>query len=1360
MRKFTKILTLGLMLLLAQAAIQAQITTGSISGTVTDASGAVVPGASVSVKGQAGNNYSATTNGEGYFIIPGVAAGTPTYTVTITAPNFKTSVIQNVKVDVATPATVNTVLQAGQISEQVVVTSGAEVLQTETATVGTTIQGRQILETPIQSRDALDLVTLLPGTATLGVARTSSINGLPKSAMTIQIDGVDVQDNYLKSSDGFFTFIRPRIDAIDEVTVSTATPGAESSGDGAVAIRFQTRRGTDDYKGSAFYQHRDESLNASNTFNNFSNLPKQKLRLNQFGWSYGGPIPFLNFGEGVKAFDSGKGKRYFFANYERFHLNEVSPIRTRTVLTTDAQNGIYRYGVNGAQSVNLFNLAATYDCDPGAGVSFCLLNTIDPTVNSMLNTIRTATGTTGQFQPLGTGGLYFRQNYQFNNPGEQRRRFLVVRTDFNIAENHALEVVFNDQPFRANVDFLNSFDPTFPGIANAGTQESDRRSLSIGFRSSFGGNWVNQFRYAQLSGWLGGASGFSLVGGEQFFDNTQGGYSIGLASATGLTIRNADSARSSPTRDFTDNVTWVKGNHTFTFGGQYKTIETISDSRSPIRPTVGFGVLTTGGPGLCGSAAGTGDGCVINAFSATAGSLGVGTSATDVSNAQALYATLTGRVSSFGSTAYLEGNGLYRANGSRHFEIEEQTNGLYIQDSWRIRPNMTLSYGIRWQPQLGATLNTTNYALLSDPIRMAFDISGFGNMFGAGANSTGLVPTFRQATLGEKAYPNDYKNFAPSVGFVWSPGTKSGFIGTILGKDGTSVFRGGWSRAFIREGTLTVENSIGLNPGGTFSLSRSAAVGAAYPLTVGSYFRTPGNPNLTIPAFNPVPVFPRAVNPVSDATFAFGPGFHSGYVDSWSFGYQRQFGRDTVVEFRYVGNRGKEMQTQYRVNEVNAIENGFGAEFALAQQNLLANILCANTVGCVGGGAHFRYRGPGTGTSPLPIIVSFFSGNGVDPNSAASYGSTLYANTTFLGQLNPANPSVQGMINTLDVNFRANTLTAGAFQGAKPANFTHTCPNTNGFCYIFDNSERSWYDSGTIEVRRRLTAGIRVNASYVWGKSYTNTFASAGDSFFGSGAGDQSNVSSNSLRNRNLDKSLSQIDIRHAFKFDSTIDLPFGKGRRFASSSNWASNAFLGGWTIAPTVRWQSGSPILMENVQFVGMTGKDLQKKVGVYYNQVINGVTVPVSYLPADIIINTIRAFTFATPSVTNATGYSTTLGPPTGAFIAPAGYANCQARSLGQCGNRKFVLYGPNFFKLDASVLKKIAIGEKRNVELRATFFDVLNRTNWRLGGWTSNVSNITAFTGTFGQMLSGWSYQDPSGSNDPGGRLIDLMLRINF
>lgn len=1306
--------------------VQAQVL-GSIAGTVRDSAGAVVPGASVAVKGEAGQTFNATTNGDGVYQIPAVAAGF--YTATITAPNFKTSIVQNIKVDVGTPATVDAMLEAGQVSETVIVTSGAEVLQTQTATVGTNIQGRQILETPIQSRDALDLVTLLPGTSSVGVVRTSSINGLPKSALTIQIDGVDVQDNFLKSSDGFFTFIRPRIDAIDEVTVSTSNPGAESSGDGAVGISFITRRGTDDYKGTAFWQHRDEGLNATNFQNNYLGQNRSKLRLNQFGASFGGPLPFFKFGNSDKMFDSGKGKRYFFVNYERFHLNETSPVRTRQVLTSEAQSGIFRYGTTGGNTVNLFNIALA------AGMP----NTIDPTVNSMLNTIRAATATTGAFQALGASGagIYFRQPYTFANSGEQRRRFLVIRGDANITKDHAVDIIYNDQPFRSNVDFLNSVDPTFPGIANAGTQQSDRRSLSMGLRSSFGSNVVNQFRYAQLAGWLGGASNFDLVGGTQFWDDTQRGFNIALGSGlTGLTIRNAFSSRSSPTRDFTNNLTWIKGNHTMTFGGQLKKIETISDSVSPVRSTVTFGNLGT-----------FADPELNNAFTVATVP---GASTADLANAQALYATLTGRISGFTSTVYLEADQVYRLNGTRHFEIAEYTNGLFAQDSWRIKPNLTLTFGVRWQPQLGAKMNSANYALLTDP-DMIYDLSGKGNLFSPGT-VTGQAPTFRGNTIGEQAFQNDLNNFAPSVGVVWSPDFGSGLMGKIFGSNGTSVFRGGFSRAFIREGTLTIENSVGQNPGGTFTNARIANTASVTQppntrLFAGTLFRTAGNPNLVAPTFNPAPSYPRAINPNTDAALGFADDFHSGYVDSWSVGYQREINRDTVVEFRYVGNRGKDMQLQYNLNEVNAIENGFGSEFALAQQNLYANI-------AAGRGVNFRYFGPGTGTNPLPIIMDYLGAVGADHNDPAQYASTLWANSTFIGQLNTANPAVLGMATTLDFNFRATSMANG-----RPVNFVHNCPSSLGFCFQFNNAEKSWYDAAVVEVRRRLANGLRFQASYTYAKSFSNAYAAAGTQFFGLGAGDQSNAGNVTLRNPGLDKTYSQIDLRHAFKFDATWDLPFGKGRSFMNSSNWWSNAVFGGWSLVPTIRWQSGSPILMENINLVGMTGQELQKAVGVYYNQVVGTTTIPVSYLPADIITNTIRAFTVAAPTATNTTGYPVG-GAPTGRFIAPAGFANCQQRSPGQCGYRKFVLYGPDFFKIDTAIIKRVQFDERRNLEFRVTMFDVLNRTNWRLGGWTGNVNNITAFTGTFGQMLGGWAYTDPNGSNDPGGRLVDLMMRINF
>ena len=234
----------------------------------------------------------------------------------------------------------------------------------------------------------------------------------------------------------------------------------------------------------------------------------------------------LRFGEGVvQCSIRVRGKAYFFFNYERFHLNETSPVRQRQVLTAEAQNGIFRYGPTAANTSTCSIIAAAKG----------LPNTIDPTVHEH-----------AQHHPHRQ-----RQSRAHSSHSEQAvscsgSRSLLRMTASSDAGSSCsawtatsrrttqIEGIFNDQPFRSNVDFLNNVDPAFPGIANAGTQNSDRRSLSIGVRSSFGSSVVNEFRYAQLAGWLGGNSRFDLVGGTDFCTKLMHGYNIALAAA-GLT---------------------------------------------------------------------------------------------------------------------------------------------------------------------------------------------------------------------------------------------------------------------------------------------------------------------------------------------------------------------------------------------------------------------------------------------------------------------------------------------------------------------------------------------------------------------------------------------------------------------------------------------------------------------------------------------------------------------------------------------------------------------------------------------------------------------------------------------------------
>ena len=226
-------------------------TTQTLSGSVVDTTGAVIPGADISAK-HAGTGIVSTSvsNSEGLFSMPSMPIGT--YTVTVTLQGFKTVVINNVVLTSATPASVKATLEIGGVTEQVTVSSTSEIVQTQSSTVAQTINTTQITKLPLTSRSAMDFVNLLPGVSTPGGNRNATINGLPQGVINITLDGVNIQDNTLKTGDGFFAIVSPRLDAIEEVTVTTASQGVDSSGQGAVQIKFVTRSGTNAFTTRVF----------------------------------------------------------------------------------------------------------------------------------------------------------------------------------------------------------------------------------------------------------------------------------------------------------------------------------------------------------------------------------------------------------------------------------------------------------------------------------------------------------------------------------------------------------------------------------------------------------------------------------------------------------------------------------------------------------------------------------------------------------------------------------------------------------------------------------------------------------------------------------------------------------------------------------------------------------------------------------------------------------------------------------------------------------------------------------------------------------------------------------------------------
>ncbi len=1280
MRSFSRTLGLSILMLSLAAGAYAQISsTSSLAGAVADPTGALVPAADVTVRNiNNGAIYKTTTTANGAFTVPSLPAGD--YVVTVQAPGFKLAQVPKVSLNVGVPVNIQVMLEVGTQAETVNVEGTGQMLQTQTAAVSTTLVGKQITELPLVSRDALDLVLFLPGVNTPGRPRTSTINGLPKGAMNITIDGLNVQDNLLKSTDGYFTYIRPRLDAIQEVTISTATAGAESTGEGAVQVKFITRGGTNEYRGSAYWYHRNPSLNANYWFSNrdlpadpnTGKAPRQRVLLNQIGARFGGPIS-------IPKLFKGNDRAFFFINYEEYRLPEEA-LRNRTILSPEAQSGVFRYGGANQRQVNLFTLAAANSH----------VSTPDPVIAKLLTDIRATTGQ-GGVSALTDPNL---QRFSFTAKGGQTRKFPTIRMDFNLTSRHQLEFSYNYQDFAGLVDFLNGTDPAFPGFPNQGSQGSNRLSSVIALRSTLTSRIVNEARF----GLLGGSTLFFPEIGPGQFAN-QGGFSlnIGAAGITSATVSTSPSRRNTPVKQFSDNLNIMHGAHSISMGFTFSQINSWQFAQAAV-PTTSMGVDATDPA----------------AAMFTQGNL-PGASNTDLTNARNLYAVLTGRLTAINASAQLGEDGAkYVYLGPNVQRFRERETGIYIQDNWRVRPTFSVNYGVRWEVQYPFQSGNRKYFKTSFP--ELYGVSGLNNLFRPGTLS-GKVTEFVPLPPGESSHNTDYKNFAPAVGMAWTPNFKSGPLGMLFGGPGKGVLRAGYSLAYNREGVTAYSARMNANPGGFINANRTVALGnlGNLPVLLRETGRT-GPPAFPDTATSPI------TGAATDSANAIHPNLKVPYVHSWSVGIQREMGRDMVLEVRYLGNIARRAWTAINLNEINYLENGFLDEFKLAIANLQAN-RAANR------GDNFRYYGPGTGTSPLPITLAHFSG--IAPSRAGDatlYNSAEFANTTFVNTLAVQNPAMGTFYNSLysgNATFRARMAAAGL-----PANFWLANPGKLGGANVLTNFGGSHYHAATVELKRRFSNGMLWNLNYTFGKAIERLFLSW---------------------RREADEGISPLNLTHAFKANWIYELPFGRGKQYLGNASGVVNHLLGGWAMHGTGRVQSGTPFNFGNVRLVGMTRRELQKEVGLRFD---DGAKL-IHYLPQDIRDNTIRANNV---SATSATGYGT-AGVPSGRYIAPANFPGCIEAFAGQCGFTRVMMYGPHFTRFDISAVKRVNVNERINVELRGEFLNAFNNINFIVGNAANDVNTIGGFgSANFGQVTQ--AYQDTSTTNDPGGRLVQLVLRINF
>jgi hypothetical protein len=1247
-------------------------TTSTLDGVVTDPQKAAVAGAEVVVTNvNNAQTFKATTGGRGYWLLPSMPAGV--YKVSVSMKGFRTSLIDNVKIDAGVPATVNGQLELGSVAEVMEVQGGAELVQTTNATINSTLEGRFVVDLPQITRGGLDLLVAQPGVQTASDNRDSSINGLPNSALNVTIDGLNTQDQLNKSGNGFYTYIPITQDSIEEVTLTTSAAGAEGTGEGAAQVKFVVKSGTNQFHGGVFEQIRNTALNANNYFNNIDGLPRDIIQLNQFGGHAGGPI--------------WKNRLFFFTNIERREQPQ-SEAESSSVLTPGAINGNYTYQDPVTGQIRVVNVLQLAQANGYQG-------TPDPIVAKTLGQINSlVSGQPGLISNVSSSSDYIRDTLNFLTKGMDSRTFTASKVDFNINTRNQLSITYSYNPYRSTLDTGNGGVPIYPGTgivlghSALSGQTSDRFAGVIALRTTLTPQWTNEFR----AGLNGGTVILNANADSPGLYSEWRGYNLDLGSGlSGVSADVGGSRRNSPTKNLSDTMSWLKRSHVVSFGGNWTQINLWQQTIGPETiPTINLGIDSAGADPIH-----SGDSDI---FTNAAFPNATQTTLDDAAN---LYATLTGRIASITKQVALSPAGTYGANAPID-HVQQREFGLFVQDSWKLRPTFTVNVGIRyeWEGPLQDLTGTYSSVTLAS----LWGISGIGNLFQPGT-LTGVQPQFVK-------YFTPYNNmhrWNPSGGFAWQLPAGRGPLGWLFGShSGATVLRAGYAISTIREGTAILEYMLGSNPGRSLDDSVD-------PDNYPQYFGAPGSVTLSTPTlptrpFPASPTYPFAPQP-TDALNGFEPDLKLGYVQSWNIGLQRELGRSSVVEVRYTGNHGTSLWRQIALNEANIYENGFLTEWNNAYNNL--------TIA--------RQANPGStnfGNQGLPGQVDI-------PFIQTAYGRT--SSPTFAYYLAHNAPGRYASVFSYADPYLSNWMNAGY-----PANFFIVNPAVSGGgSFIVGNWGSSSYDALQVEFRRRLTHGVMFTGSYVFSKSLSDGPTADSSLSF---------PAPTTLRNLGLDRQPTGFDIRNALKLNAIYELPFGPGHRFLVTAHPALRKIVEGWQIAAVDRNQSGTPSQITSglygmnqndpgVVLHNITASQLQSMMSITKTTGSNG-TGLVSFLPQSFIDNTNAAFETNGKTLADLNPNAPYIGPQ----LAP-----------GQFGYEIF-LWGPWQNHVDLNLTKQTIIREKVKVEFTAQFLNAFNITNFMLG------NNTTASAANFGQTTT--AYQDLSNSQDPGARMVEFRLRVNF
>jgi hypothetical protein len=1265
------ILLMAIAILVSQSAIAQMRIVGMISGTVTDPTNAAVPGAKVVLRDEVnGTKKETTTNGSGHFDFPDLPFGA--FEVTVTAAGFQASVTSHISVVASQTTDVPVTLRVGQQTETVMVEGTAPILETTSQLVATTVEPKLINELPLGgARQALGLAALVPGkTTSSSTGGDTRFNNIPGGAVEVTVDGInDASNGYKSGGTVFYTTVPVRLGALEEVSVETSGLGADSGAESGVNIKFITKRGGNEYHGSGFYQPTSEQFNANSWSNNANRVSRAYNRVHNFGGNIGGrlvPKGYL------------KDKLFFFFNYE-YVFNPQVRINTYSVMTDAAAAGNYTYLINGTTNqtatVNVLALAKA------AGAP----STLDPVTQSIIN----INAKIPSYATRTASSDFNRTSWQWNTDNNLYQYYPTTRFDYYITPKEQLTFAWNiEHSWQTGYALLQGGNRVNP------FRIGGYFVWNVALQSSLSSTMFNELRYGVQHSGDSNASATSGYG--TFFTYNNVPLRIGGSLPFGATNPFIDQQNVTGRHYITtiyDTFTKIKGNHTITMGGSYRRTDWHDTGETFPLPTYGLG--TPSGDPLPGQL-----------FTATTLPGDINTDLGNASGATLLYNELVGRVASARLGVVVDPATRQYGGFINHTWTRTYMGGAFVQDRWRIRNNLTLNYGLRWEGQgdmydvEGITAIPTQRDIFGPSV----------SLFTPGQLSGNNNPV---ATIGHHPYPPDYKNFAPNLGLAWNPSADSGLLGKLVGTHKT-VIRAGWSMSYYDEGTQLFAQNLGNNIGKTASqtlIPGQSILGSFTTLSQIAASPVPTSAFTGITPYSPVDI--QANNTFSSGFFGMKNSLVAPYTINWNLSVQRELAKGTVLEVRYVGNQGHRSWRTSNLNEVNIFENGFLNEFKNAQNNL--NINQAN-----GKGATFQNLGL-PGQVNLPIFDAAFGARGTVPAIAAASG---YSSPTFVTNLQTGGAG--SLANTLATNqnyvcrmfgssfspcTQARIQPSATQQynapGNYPINFFILNPFDAGTLSYVDDSGWSSYNGLQVQLRKQFSHGLTWTTNYTYSKSLTNLPADSSIQ----------NADYFTWRNQSLDRRPSLFDQKHVLQTFGTYDLPIGKGK-LLPINNKIMDLLFGGWTTSSIVQFNTGVP-----VQLTGGFNTFNNQASGV---QLANGVTLDQI---ADMFhgqplqkVNQVGG----SNALLNRAGATdlTRLAVPL-SLVGPDGRANPQFMTYNQTPGslgQILYIYSKNGFSWDAALTKNFKLTEKMRFVLYTNASNILNHPSWGMGNTNLNSTSF--------------------------------------